>query len=54
MVRLLSHQEIVYGFQLIGGYVRTYHNKTADHFSRCTEDEFEQALKDLGWERADL
>jgi len=42
MLKVLAYLEIAYGFQTVGGNVRTYHNRTADLISRIADEGFEE------------
>jgi hypothetical protein len=54
VLRILTYVEIAFGFQILTGYARTYHNRTADLFSRSTAAEFELELRRLGLESVDV
>ena len=54
LLQVLSYLEITFGFQLLAGYLRTYHNNTADLFSRCTAQEIPEEAAKRGFEIVDL
>jgi len=54
ILRVMAFLELRWGFRVIGGYVRTYHNTWPDFFSRCTREEFRAAVQQRGWNEVDL
>ena len=49
LLRVLGYLELSGGFQIITAYVRTYHNVTADAFSRCSAEGFERMAEGAGF-----
>ena len=54
LLRALAYAEATRGFQLICAYARTYHNDTADLFSRCSPEEFDGLLKERNMTQVSL
>eukprot|EP00435_Cladocopium_sp_Y103_P028921 s3298_g7.t1 len=46
LIRVLNMAEMRSGFTLLAGWWRTYHNIDADMITRCSEDEYQQFIKD--------
>ena len=51
---MLNLCEMRYRFQTIAGWVRTYHNVTADYITRCSQQQFEDLSAEKGWEVVQL
>ena len=54
LVRVLNLREMNYGFTLVGGWWRTYHNVDSDYITRCTDDEFVVMLEKKSWTKVEL
>ena len=54
LVRVLNLCEMNYGFTLVGGWWRTFHNVDSDYITRCNTQEFEEMLVKKGWEKVEL
>eukprot|EP00913_Durusdinium_trenchii_P014360 g13470.t1 len=54
LVRALNLREMNYGFTLVGGWWRTYHNVDSDYITRCTDDEFVVMLEKKSWTKVEL
>eukprot|EP00971_Amphidinium_carterae_P056784 1122779-Amphidinium_carterae.2 len=56
LMRTLMCLEVKLRFSIQAYYVRTYHNKTADWLTRCTQEEFEAGIRErrLEWVSAEL
>ena len=48
LLHILDFLEAKYQFEIISGYIRTYHNKTADFITRSTAEEFKKEMERLG------
>ncbi len=53
-MRILTYVEIVFGFQMLAGCDCTYHNVTADLFSRSTTGDFELEASRRGLTTVDV
>eukprot|EP00971_Amphidinium_carterae_P037955 746150-Amphidinium_carterae.3 len=53
-LRALALLEARHDFEVTGVYVRTYHNKTPDLFSRCSQEEFQTHCSEMGMRVVDL
>ena len=54
LVRALNLCEMNYGFTLVGGWWRTYHNVDSDYITRCTDEEFAAMLEKKSWTKVEL
>lgn len=50
LIRVLNMAEMKYGFVVVAGWWRTYHNVDADYITRCSEEEYKEYIqtKNLG------
>ena len=48
LVRILNYLEVRYRLRVHPFYLRTYHNVTADFFTRCDQVGFEEEVRRLG------
>ena len=46
--------EMKYGFDVIAGWWRTFHNVDSDFITRCSEEEYQDYLKKRQWENVDV
>eukprot|EP00438_Fugacium_kawagutii_P014165 Skav213278 [mRNA] locus=scaffold2944:132640:149231:+ [translate_table: standard] len=49
LVRVLAMCEMRYGFVVVAGWWRTFHNVDSDFVTRCTEDEFHEFVNKKCW-----
>eukprot|EP00972_Heterocapsa_arctica_P074190 10949908-Heterocapsa_arctica.AAC.1 len=42
--------ELKFSFSVLVAYARTYHNKTADFYTRCSDEEFPELARRQGFE----
>ena len=54
LLRALSMCEMRYGFVVIAGWWRTFHNVDSDFITRCSEEEYYDYLNKRGWEDVDV
>ena len=54
LVRVLAMCEMRYGFQVVAGWWRTFHNVDSDYITRCSEAEFVEFVNKKGWEVVDM
>ena len=49
LLRVLAMCEMRYGFTVVAGWWRTFHNVDSDFVTRCTREEFEKFIENKGW-----
>lgn len=49
LLRVLAMCEMRYGFTVVAGWWRTFHNVDSDFVTRCTREEFEKFIETKGW-----
>jgi len=54
LIRVINMVEARYGYTILAGWWRTYHNVDADFITRCTEAEFEECVARKGWTAVDV
>lgn len=54
LLRALAMCEMRYGFEVIAGWWRTFHNVDSDFITRCSEQEYVNYLAKKGWEDVDM
>ena len=54
LIRVLNMAEMRYGFTLLAGWWRTYHNVDADFITRCPEEEFQKFLTDKKFQEVEV
>ena len=54
LLRALAMCEMKYGFEVIAGWWRTFHNVDSDLITRCSESEYSSFLEKKGWEDVDV
>ena len=54
LLRALAMCEMKYGFEIIAGWWRTFHNVDSDFITRCSEDQYREYLEKKGWEDVDV
>ena len=50
LLRALAMCEMRYGFDVIAGWWRTFHNVDSDFITRCTDSEYQEYLEKKGWQ----
>ena len=54
LLRALAMCEMRYGFDVIAGWRRTFHNVDSDFITRCSEEEYRAYLAKRVWEDVDV
>ena len=54
LVRVVNMLEMKFGCTILAGWWRTFHNVDADWITRCTDREFEDYVKQKGWEEVNV